>query len=88
MNFCRSLPAVILGFCVSSYLFRLRSYVVRRKPPVSWVFLCFVPCGQTREELDKFKMIPPDDSYGNLGKQTCMSACESIQFLLIFVLRV
>ena len=30
----------------------------------------------------------PDGSYGNLGKQTCMSACESIQFLLIFVLRV
>ena len=27
-------------------------------------------------------------SYGNLGKQTCMSACESIQFLFIFVLRV
>ena len=26
-------------------------------------------------------------SYGNLGKQTCMSACESIQFLFIFVLR-
>ena len=26
--------------------------------------------------------------YGNLGKQTCMSACESIQFLFIFVLRV
>ena len=30
----------------------------------------------------------PDGSYGNLGKQTCMSACESIQFLFIFVLRV
>ena len=88
MNFCRSLLTVILGFCVSNNLFRLRSYVVRRKPPVSWVFLCFVLCGQTQEELEKFKMTPPDDSYGNLGKQTCMSACESIQFLFIVVLRV
>ena len=30
----------------------------------------------------------PDGSYGNLGKQTGMSACESTQFLFIFVLRV
>ena len=28
----------------------------------------------------------PDGSYGKLGKQTCMSACESIQFLFIFCL--
>ena len=30
----------------------------------------------------------PNGWYGNLGKQTCMFACESIQFLFIFVLRV
>ena len=45
---------------------------------------CLAPAFRRNRDLGT----APNGLHGHLGKQTCMSACESIQFLFIFVLRV